>query len=158
MEIELAILALLVAGYALIAARLDRLSVGPALAFMAIGIVLADDVLGPISLKPEAEPIRLLAEVTLTLLLFADASTIRSRSLRQDAAPVARLLVIGLPLTIVFGTVIAVLHLPGHAARHRAAHRRHPGADRRSPRPAGRDEPGRPRPDPATVEHRERAQ
>ena len=113
MEIELAILALLVAGYALIAARLDRLSIGPALAFMAIGIVLADDVLGPISIKPEAEPIRLLAEVTLTLLLFADASTIRSRSLRQDAAPVARLLVIGLPLTIALGTVIAVLLFPG---------------------------------------------
>ena len=96
-----------------IAARLDRLSVGPALAFVAIGIVLSDDVLGPISLEPEAEPIKLLAEVTLTLLLFADASTIRARALRQDAAPVARLLVVGLLLTIALGTVGALLLFPG---------------------------------------------
>ena len=113
MEMELAILALLVAGYALLAARLDRLSVGPALAFMAIGILLADDVLGPISFEPQAEPIKLLAETTLTLLLFADASTIRAHALRQDVAPVARLLLIGLPLTITLGTVTAVLLFPG---------------------------------------------
>ena len=85
MEAELAILALLVAGYALIAARLERFSVGPAFVFLAIGIVLSDDVLGRISLQPEAEPVKLLAEATLTLLLFADASTIQARALRQDA-------------------------------------------------------------------------
>jgi len=113
METELAILALLVAGYALIAARLDRLSVGPALAFMAIGILLADDVLGPISFEPQAEPLKVVAEATLTLLLFADASTIRARALRQDAAPVARLLIVGLPLTIVLGTAAALLLFPG---------------------------------------------
>ncbi len=113
METELALLALLVAGYALIAARLDRLSVGPALAFMAIGILLADDVLGPISFEPQAEPLRVLAEATLTLILFADASTIRARALRHDAAPVARLLIIGLLLTITLGTVAALLLFPG---------------------------------------------
>ena len=37
MEAELAILAVLVAAYALVAARLDRFSVGPALVFVAIG-------------------------------------------------------------------------------------------------------------------------
>lgn len=37
MEAGLAFLALPIAGYALIAARLERFSVGPALVFMAIG-------------------------------------------------------------------------------------------------------------------------
>ena len=87
MEAELAILALLVAGYALIAARLDRFSVGPAIVFLFIGILLSDDVLGGISIEPEAEPIKLLSEATLTLLLFADASTIRVRALQKDARP-----------------------------------------------------------------------
>ena len=104
MEIELAVLALLLAGYALIAARLDRLSIGSALAFLAIGILLADDILGPISIQPEAAPVKYLAEATLALLLFADASTIRARALERDAAPMARLLLIGLPLTIAFGS------------------------------------------------------
>jgi len=113
MEAELALLALLVAGYALVAARLERLSIGPSLVFLAIGIVLSDDVFGLISLEPDAESVKLLAEVTLTLLLFADASTIRAGALRQDAATVARLLVVGLLLTILLGTVGALLLFPG---------------------------------------------
>ncbi len=113
MEAELALLALLVAGYALVAARLERLSIGPSLVFLLIGIVLADDALGWISLEPGAESVKLLAEVTLTLLLFADASTIRAGALRQDARTVARLLVVGLLLTIALGTVGALLLFPG---------------------------------------------
>jgi NhaP-type Na+/H+ or K+/H+ antiporter len=113
METELAILGLLVAGYALIAARLDRLSVGPALAFVAIGFLLSDDVFGPISIEPAAEPIKALAEAALTLLLFADASTIRAQALRHDAAPMARLLIVGLLLTIVLGMLGAMLLFPG---------------------------------------------
>jgi NhaP-type Na+/H+ or K+/H+ antiporter len=112
-EIELAVLALLVAVYALVAARLDRLSIGPALAFLAIGIVLADDVLGPVSITPDSEAVRVLAEASLTLLLFVDASTIRARALAHDIGPVSRLLVIGLPLTIVLGAVAALVLFPG---------------------------------------------
>ena len=110
---ELALLVLLVAGYALIAARLDRLSVGPALVFVAIGVVLSEDVLGRISLQPEAEPIQILAETTLALLLFADASAIRASTLRSDARPVARLLIVGLMLTMALGTIGALLLFPG---------------------------------------------
>jgi sodium/hydrogen antiporter len=110
---ELATMALLIAGYALFAARLDRWSIGPALAFIAIGILLSDDVFGWISIQPEAEPVKLLAEVTLTLLLFADASTIRVQALRQDAAVVSRLLVVGLLLTIALGALMAGLLFPG---------------------------------------------
>ena len=113
MESQFALLALLVAGYALIAARLDRLSVSPALVFCLIGVVLSDDVLGPISLEPDAEPLRLLAEVTLTLVLFADASVIRATALRRDARAIAGLLIVGLPLTIVLGTAAALLLFPG---------------------------------------------
>ena len=113
METGLALLAVLVAGYALVAARLDRLSIGPALAFVAIGMLLSDEVLGPISYAPAAEPVKVLAEVTLTLLLFADASTIRARALERDLAEVSRLLIIGLLLTIGLGTLMAMLLFPG---------------------------------------------
>ena len=40
MEIGVAAFALLLAGYALIANRLDQLSIGPALVFVAVGVVL----------------------------------------------------------------------------------------------------------------------
>jgi Kef-type K+ transport system membrane component KefB len=85
MDEDLAFLALLVAGYALIAARLERLSIGPALVFLFIGVFMSEDVFGRIALEPEAEPLKILAQVTLTLLLFADASTIRVGALRGDA-------------------------------------------------------------------------
>jgi len=112
-EIGLAIIALLIAGYALVAARLERLSIGPALAFVAIGILLSDDVLGPISFEPGAEPVRVLAAATLALLLFADASSIPARALEQDLLPTARLLIVGFLLTLALGTLAALVLFPG---------------------------------------------
>ncbi len=113
MPADLAVLALLLAGYALVAARLDRYSIGPAMAFVAIGLVVSDKALGLVSYLPEAEVVRLLAEGALTLLLFSDASGIRSRALERDIGPIVRLLAIGLPLTIALGTVSAALLFPG---------------------------------------------
>lgn len=109
---EWALLALLIAGYALVAARLDRFSVGPALAFVLIGLIVSEDLLGPISLQPGTEPVRVLAEATLTLLLFADASAIRGTALRRDSVAIGRLLLIGLPLTIALGTLGALAMFP----------------------------------------------
>ena len=87
MSAEFAIVSLLIAVYALVAARLNWLSIGSAPVFVAMGFLLSDDLFGPISLSPEAEPVKLLAEATLTLLLFADASGLRARALRRDATP-----------------------------------------------------------------------
>jgi len=109
----LAIVALLIAAYALIAALLGRFSISPAMVFVAAGLLLSQDVLGLIGYVPPVEPVKLLAEATLTLLLFADASTIRLSGLRQDLMPIVRLLAIGLPLTILLGVVGAGLLFPG---------------------------------------------
>ena len=51
-------------------------------------------------------------ELTLALLLFADASTVQLRKIEGDARVPSRLLSIGLPLIIAVGTVIAVLLFP----------------------------------------------
>jgi NhaP-type Na+/H+ or K+/H+ antiporter len=110
---ELALLALLLAGYALVAGRLARLSIGPAMAFVAIGFLVSEEILGPISLEPGTEPVRLMAEGALTLLLFVDASGVRARALRQDSGVVLRLLAVGLLLTIVLGTLGAAVLFPG---------------------------------------------
>jgi sodium/hydrogen antiporter len=109
---ELALLAVLIAGYALLAARLDRFSVGPALAFVLIGLVVSEDLFGPITVEPGQEPVKILAEITLTLVLFADASAMRTSQLRHDSAAIGRLLIVGLLLTIAIGTVGAVALFP----------------------------------------------
>ena len=49
-----------------------------------------------------------LAEITLVLVLFSDASRVRLRDLRADAGLCVRLLGIGLPLTIGLGVLLAL--------------------------------------------------
>ncbi len=62
--------------------------------------------------NPTTETIRLVAELTLALILFADASTVNLRQARSDVGLPLRLLGIGLPLTIALGAVAAHLLLP----------------------------------------------
>jgi NhaP-type Na+/H+ or K+/H+ antiporter len=70
-------------------------------------------VFGLIDLQVGGESVKLLAEATLTLVLFADASRISFPALRTEFAVPARLLGIGLPLTIAAGTLVGIGVLPG---------------------------------------------
>ena len=53
-----------------------------------------------------SQPLNTVAEVTLTLVLFADASRISVRALRREYAVPLRLLGLGLPLTIAAGAAV----------------------------------------------------
>jgi NhaP-type Na+/H+ or K+/H+ antiporter len=108
----LATIALLLLAFSAISGRLERSIVTPAIFFTSAGL-LAGPVLGLIDLHIGSEPVKLLAEATLTLVLFADASRISFPALRREFAVPVRLLGIGLPLTIVLGTVAGAGVLPG---------------------------------------------
>ncbi len=112
MEAGIAIFVLVLAGYALVANRLDHLSIGPAIAFVVAGFVLGPDGIGLLDVGLETETVRLLAEITLAFVLFTDASTVDVSGLRRDAGLIGRLLAIGLPLTIFAGGLIATLVFP----------------------------------------------
>ena len=81
MEIGVAAFALLLAGYALVANRLDKLSIGPALAFVAVGLVLGPVVLDvlPVRGRPgraaRLRPSRVLSRVAVARRL--DARVVR---------------------------------------------------------------------------------
>jgi NhaP-type Na+/H+ or K+/H+ antiporter len=62
----------------------------------------------------DTEGIRTLIEVTLALVLFVDASSIAVQWFRTEWQYPARLLGIGLPLTIALGTVTAAVLFPGN--------------------------------------------
>jgi NhaP-type Na+/H+ or K+/H+ antiporter len=111
-EAGIAVFVLLLAGYALVANGLDRVSLGPAVVFVVIGLVLGPDVLAILDLEVESETVELLAEITLAFVLFTDASTVDLAGLRRDAGLVGRLLGVGLLLTIAVGGVIAQLVFP----------------------------------------------
>jgi NhaP-type Na+/H+ or K+/H+ antiporter len=73
------------------------------------GIVLGGLVLNVIPLTPEDGLVELIAELTLVIVLATDASRIDVRGLLKDHNLPSRLLAFGLSLTMIFGTIVAVL-------------------------------------------------
>jgi sodium/hydrogen antiporter len=109
---SLAVVAAAVIGYAGLSGRLERTVISAAMVFMAAGLLTGPEVLDWFDLEIQSEGVRVLSEATLTLVLFADASRIDLAALRREIAMPARLLGIGLPLTIVAGTLVAIAVLP----------------------------------------------
>src|SRR4051794_30183661 len=75
--------------------------------FVAVGLVVGPKVLGELDVESSSASVRTLAEATLALVLFCDASRIDLRELRREVGVPMRLLGIGLPLTIALGAVTA---------------------------------------------------
>jgi NhaP-type Na+/H+ or K+/H+ antiporter len=65
-------------------------------------------VLDDLTVAPTSSTVRTLAEATLAVVLFSDASRVNLRVLRRQASLPLRLLGVGLPLTIVLGGLLAV--------------------------------------------------
>ena len=87
--------------------RLEHSVVTPAMFFVTVGLLFGSEGTGWITLDVGGHELRAVAELTLTLVLFTDASRLNLRALRQDYPLPARLLGVGLPLTIGLGTVAA---------------------------------------------------
>ncbi|HUD78062.1 MAG TPA: cation:proton antiporter [Streptosporangiaceae bacterium] len=110
---DLAIVAALVYAWGAFSGRLERFDVTAPITFVLAGVVLTSGPLAPLGFAPSHEVVKDLAEATLVLVLFADASRVRLRDLRADMGLCLRLLGIGLPLTIGVGTVLALVLVPG---------------------------------------------
>jgi NhaP-type Na+/H+ or K+/H+ antiporter len=102
-----AIVAVVFVGYALAARKLDTRSITAPIVLVSAGAVLGVGYLDVLPANVSSESIRLVTELTLALILFADASTVPLRAARDDALLPLRLLGIGLPLTIALGTLAA---------------------------------------------------
>ena len=107
------ILALAFLLYAVLAGRLDRLSITAPMVFVVVGALLGPGGTGLLKVSLSNETTLAITEITLALLLFADASTVRVRDVEGDASLPGRLLFIGLPLTMVTGAVLAHVMEPG---------------------------------------------
>jgi sodium/hydrogen antiporter len=107
MKWELAIIAAAVLAVAGVSRRLTGTAVTPAMGFVLIGVVAGPLVIDEVAPSATGSFVRTLAEATLAVVLFADASRIKLSALAREYAVPLRLLGIGLPLTIVLGAVIA---------------------------------------------------
>jgi len=98
--------------FACVSGRLRGSAFTPAILFAGVGFLLGNEVLDVIAADIDVGDIRLLAEVTLALVLFSDASSLDARRLSHEVGFPARLLGIGLPLTIILGAGVALWFFP----------------------------------------------
>jgi sodium/hydrogen antiporter len=109
MKWDLAIVAATVLAVAAVSRRLSGTPVTPAMVFVLVGVLVGPLAIDEVTAAPTGEGVRTLAEATLAVVLFADASRIKPRVLRREFAVPLRLLGIGLPLTIALGAVLAAV-------------------------------------------------
>ena len=95
------------AAYSLFSKAIDRSLLTLPILFTGLGLALSAPLQNALPGDVIHEGKKGLAEVTLILVLFSDASHVRFRKLVMDWQYPTRMLVIGLPLTIALGTAVA---------------------------------------------------
>ena len=99
--------------YGLISKKIEgSILTGPIL-FSVFGLIAGPAAFGLIPLQISNDALHLLAEVTLILVLFSDAASIDLAQLRRDHNLPVRMLLVGMPLSIVLGAMAAVLLFGG---------------------------------------------
>jgi NhaP-type Na+/H+ or K+/H+ antiporter len=106
---NLALLALFALVYSAVAGALERTWISGAIVFTAFGLLVGPMGLGLLTWDTDRETMRSLAEVTLALVLFTDAAGADIGVLKKARGLPVRLLLIGLPLTILLGFGVGVL-------------------------------------------------
>jgi sodium/hydrogen antiporter len=105
-------IAVLLLGYGALSGRLQATVVTQAMVFVALGLLVGNRFLDLVEVDTANQYVRLLAEATLALVLFTDAARVKLGRLRRESALPARLLGVGLPLTIVAGTLTGLALFP----------------------------------------------
>ena len=99
----LTVLAIFVLVYSSIAGVVERSWISGPIIFTLFGLLIGPFGLDLLSLEADREMIKALAEATLAMVLFTDAAGADIGVLRKTSGLPARLLLIGLPLTILLG-------------------------------------------------------
>ena len=100
-------LAVLLFGWSVISGRLERIDVTGPIVFVAAGLLLCNGPWAVVDMTIESQSVHSVAEITLVLLLFADAARVNPQDLRRHAGLPTRLLAVGLPLTLALGAALA---------------------------------------------------
>lgn len=106
-------MALLLIGYGAFSKLADKSIITAPIVFVTVGMIVG---FLPVTIfereGPIAPSVKLLAELTLILVLFLDASGINKKALKEDSNLPTRLLAIGLPITMIVGALFAIWIFP----------------------------------------------
>ena len=110
-----ATIVVIIIAWSAFSAPLDRRGITSALFFTAAGLVVGASALGWLDVSVESAVAERVTEIALVLLLFSDAARLDLRALRRELGWPSRLLLIGLPLTMIAGVGVGWLVFPGMA-------------------------------------------
>tara|TARA_R110000868_G_scaffold254012_3_gene510634 strand:+ start:302 stop:1504 length:1203 start_codon:yes stop_codon:yes gene_type:complete len=115
-HVALIIVTLLIFSFGLLSKLSERSPITDAMVFLTVGLLASPVGFNSINVDIDTEIVKTLAEITLIIILFVDASYLRFCNLRNMLSGIpARLLLIGLPLTMVAGTLTAQLFFPTYS-------------------------------------------
>jgi len=109
MYVELAILALFIFLYSIVAGRIERSAISGPMVFVIAGFLMGPMGLGWLKGDANSSDLRTLADLTLALILFIDAAMADKSILRKEFKIPLRMLSLGLPGAILLGFGFAVL-------------------------------------------------
>ena len=113
MYVELAILALFIFIYSMVAGRIERSAISGPMVFVVAGFLMGPFGFGWLKGDSTSSDLRTLADLTLALILFIDAANADMSILKRQFKIPARMLLLGLPGVIALGFGLAVLMFDG---------------------------------------------
>jgi len=110
----LILFALLIFTFGLVSRFAERNWITGPMVFMTVGILGSSLAFGFLHVTPDMGPVKLVAELALTLVLFIDATMINRDAFTGGSKRIpVRLLLVGLPLTMIVGTLFGVWMFDG---------------------------------------------
>ncbi len=109
---NLAIMTLFAFAFSVIAGRVERSAVSGPIIFIAFGLIAGPVGLGFLDMDVQDVELRVVADLTLALVLFIDAANADLATLRSHATIPRRMLLIGLPLCIALGVGAGLVIFP----------------------------------------------
>jgi NhaP-type Na+/H+ or K+/H+ antiporter len=110
---NLAVLVLFAFAFSAIAGLVEKSWITGPIVYMGFGLLAGPVGFGFLDLDVNAIELRVIADLTLALVLFIDAANADLRVLRRHAGLPRRMLLLGLPLCIVLGVLFGRIALPG---------------------------------------------
>ena len=109
---NVAVLVIFAFAYSVIAGRVERSAVTGPIIFIAFGLIAGPYGFGFLNMDVQTVELRVVADLTLALVLFIDAANADLNVLRSHAKIPRRMLLIGLPLCIALGAVTGLVIFP----------------------------------------------
>jgi NhaP-type Na+/H+ or K+/H+ antiporter len=110
MEIGILVILFCVSTYTMLAKRLSTTVITAPMLFLGLGLAMS--YFGLLDINDSEAVLHLVAEIALIVLLFLDASQISLKHLKSQNSWPSRMLLLGLPLAIIFGTAVGLLFFP----------------------------------------------